>query len=373
MGEIFGIGCPHGPQPRFTDESMANNYFRHNVLSERTPARWKDPANWPEAMRHEWGDDEGIAAAKKHRAAVIEGYRKARAALDDFKPDVVIMFGDDQYENFKEDLLPPFCVYAADSFDLGGHGGGGAIRRAPNGVDFGIPMERPPQQSEIAGDKRFGTYLAGELIYRGFDVSLSWKLHHTDRLGHAFTYTVDYLDWDRKGWPYPIVPFHVSAYGEDMRMPIPGVEPVSGRLPEGIPEDVVLPPPSPPAWRCYDLGKAIASICESTPYRVAIIGSASWSHASLTNLHGFVWGDVDTDFQRFQELQAGEQSRWRDLDPRQMRASGQHEMRNWICLAGAMEGRKPEILAFAQTYIFNSSKCIAVFPPPSGVAAKEQA
>lgn len=146
-------------------------------------------------------------------------------------------------------------------------------------------------------------------------------------------------------------------------MPLPGVEPVSGRLPENLPPDVVVPPPSPPAWRCYDLGKAIAEVCTASPYRVAIIGSASWSHASLTSMHGFVWGDVETDHQRYEELKAGQQNRWRDLDPVQMRQSGQHEMRNWICLAGAMEGRRPEILAYAETYIFNSSKCVAVFPP----------
>jgi hypothetical protein len=39
------------------------------------------------------------------------------------------------------------------------------------------------------------------------------------------------------------------------------------------------------------------------------------------------------------------------------------EMRNWICLAGAMEGREAQILAYAETHIFNSCKCVALFPP----------
>ena len=37
MGEIIGIGCPHGPHMRFTDETMANNYFRVNLLDENFP------------------------------------------------------------------------------------------------------------------------------------------------------------------------------------------------------------------------------------------------------------------------------------------------------------------------------------------------
>ena len=29
------------------------------------------------------------------------------------------MFGDDQYENFREDIIPPFCIYGLDDeFDL---------------------------------------------------------------------------------------------------------------------------------------------------------------------------------------------------------------------------------------------------------------
>src|SRR5579862_2011299 len=112
MGEFIGIGCPHGPHFRFTDESMANNYFRHNLRDERTPARWKDMANWPVAMREEWGDDFSVEAARRHREVGIGGYRKARAALDAFNPDFVLIFGDDQYENFREDILPPFCIYA---------------------------------------------------------------------------------------------------------------------------------------------------------------------------------------------------------------------------------------------------------------------
>ena len=45
--------------------------------------------------------------------------------------------------------------------------------------------------------------------------------------------------------------------------------------------------------------------------------------------------------------------------------AGQQEMLNWMCLAGAMQelDRKPEIVEFLQTYVFNSSKCLAVMKP----------
>src|SRR5207245_1550700 len=200
----------------------------------------------------------------------------ARAAIDAFKPDFILVFGDDQYENFKEDVLPPFCVYAQDEFDL-------TITRGAyrSGQNVGTALDLPPLQPTVAGSKAIGTYLANELVRQGIDVACSWKLHHSTGLGHAFTRTVEYLDWDRQGFPYAIVPFHVSCYGQDLRVPIDESQTV-GRLMEGV---AVRPPISPPPWRCYDVGRAVGSAIEASPYRAVIVGSSSWSHASLTDMH----------------------------------------------------------------------------------------
>ena len=45
--------------------------------------------------------------------------------------------------------------------------------------------------------------------------------------------------------------------------------------------------------------------------------------------------------------------------------AGQQEMLNWMCLAGVLSElqRKPEIVEFQQTYVHNSSKCLAVARP----------
>ena len=47
----------------------------------------------------------------------MNGFRKLRAEIDAFNPDVVLVWGDDQYENFKEDIIPAFCVMAYDEFE----------------------------------------------------------------------------------------------------------------------------------------------------------------------------------------------------------------------------------------------------------------
>lgn len=353
MGEILGIGCTHGPHLAMLDERMADIYFRRNLNSPETPDFWKDPKNWPQGMREEWGDDEGVTAARKHRAELVKGFREARQALDAFKPDFVLIFGDDQYENFKEDVIPPYCVYALEDVDF-------TQRRRQEGPPNPDRPNLPPQEPLIVkGHKAAGSHIARELILRGFDVACSWRPHHSESLGHAFGSTVRYLDWDKKGFDYPVIPFHVNCYGADLRVPVEGQERVIGRRVENVP---VEPPPSPPPWRCYDLGKEVARIIRESPWRAAVIGSSSWSHASLTQKTHYMHPDLDADRQRYGELKSGQQHKWRDLDPEQVRDSGQHEILNWVCLAGAMDGRKGDVLAHSETYIFNSTKTVALFP-----------
>lgn len=341
MGEMLGIGCSHGPGIIGPPEVLTEVYLKLNLKSELTPAHMKDPQNWPAKMREEWADDEGMAFARAYQAKLQPAYRRARAAIDAFNPDFVVMFGDDQYEVFKEDVLPPFAIFAIDAVEC-------AKPRGEGGT------------FTIKGHREAGNHLTRELIRSGFDVACSWKLHNRPDYGHAFTSTVQYLDMDSRGFHHPVVPFSVNCYGSDMRIPGPGRVPIRGRILDDV-EDP--PPPSPPPWRCYDLGKEVARIIAESPWRVVMIGSSSWSHASLTSKNQFLWPDVETDRKRYEELKAGELWKWRGLTPEEIRDSGQHEILNWVCLAGAMEGRAPDILAFADCYIFNSEKCVALFNP----------
>ena len=339
MGEILGIGCSHGPGVTGPIESILDTYLRYNLRSELTPPEMKEPKNWPKQMQEEWGDDEGLTTARLYRERLVEGYRAARQRIDDFGPDFVLIFGDDQYETFKKDLLLPFCVLA---------------------IKEGVEAKARGNPIRINGHQEAGDHLARELIRGGFDVGCSWELHHGEEYGHAFTTTVRGLDQNGEGFHYPVIPIAVNCYGSDLRIPGPGQERAKGRRQENMP---VIPPSSPPPWRCYDLGREVARILEASPWRAVVIGSSSWSHASLTTKHHYLWPDIEADRLRKAELEAGEQAKWRDLDPDQIVDSGQHEILNWVCLAGAMEGRKAEILSYAEAYIANSSKCVALFEP----------
>src|SRR5687768_4150321 len=92
--------------------------LRYVLKQPALPEAYRTPAGWPEAMRAEWGDDEGLSAAGRHRAEIVAELRTLRAILDDFRPDLLVVWGDDQYENFKEDAMPAFCVLAYDDVEM---------------------------------------------------------------------------------------------------------------------------------------------------------------------------------------------------------------------------------------------------------------
>src|SRR5215467_7700216 len=114
MAEILGLGMTHYPPLSGRDENMAGILER--ILKDPAlPEHQRHPAGWPAPMREQYGADRGLAAARQHREELLAGFRKMRRVLDDFAPDFVVIWGDDQYENFREDIIPPFCLLAYDS------------------------------------------------------------------------------------------------------------------------------------------------------------------------------------------------------------------------------------------------------------------
>ena len=344
MGEILGIGLTHYPGLIAPDEDRAYPLTRMLRNPDVDP-ELKNPSNWPEPMRIEFGEDEGVASSRAHRARLVEGFRKQREELDKFNPDFVVIWGDDQYENFKEDIIPPFCIMAYDNIDC-------TPFRYRKANAWGEPSDKVFSYKGHPGAKALVT----DLINQGIDMAYSYKpLHEEGGLGHAFINTLLYLDYDRKGFPYPVIPFQVNCYGSKV------IRNHGGAI-EFHPDD---DPPGPTAKRCMEVGAAVVRAINDSPYRVALIASSSWSHAFLTDKHDKLWPDQESDRARFEELKDADWDAWRNLSAPQIEAAGQQEMLNWMCLAGAMEelDRKPEIIDYIETYVFNSEKVLALFKP----------
>jgi len=355
VGDILGLGLSHFPGFVYPDDDMVMR-VKHTMQSDRVPAELKDPRSWPEQMQAEWGDDEGTSFAARHRAQFLAGVRRLRAAIDDFQPDAVVIFGDDQYENFHEDVVPPFCVYISETFETRPHMKG---RGREGGGPPNVWNEPNDKLFVTKGHPAAGRYLVRSLLAEGFDMPYAYKFLHYQGLGHAFIRAILYLDYDRTGWDYPVIPFHVNAYGSGLIRNRGGTQHLFDAY-EGEPD-----PPAPSPRRCFELGQAIARVFKRSDWRVALVGSSSWSHAFLTAKNHWLYPDVPSDRQRFEELRSGNLLAWRDLSIEQVEDAGEHEWLNWVPMAGAMYelGQKPVFCDLAESYLMNSSKCAALFPP----------
>ena len=347
MAEILGLGLTHSPSFIRPDEDGESSLKRTLRTNDNVPAEMKNPSNWPEPMRIEYGEDEGYASAVRLRERMVAGFRKLRQELDAFNPDFVVIWGDDQYENFREDIIPPFCVLAYDDFECKPFGEEGhATRRnvwnEPAGTTF-----------KYQGHKQGARDLVSGMIDRGVDMAYAYQPLHEPGLGHAILNTILYLDYDRKGFDYPVVPMLVNCYGSRV------IRNRGGSVEHSPDPD----PPGPSPKRCMEIGKAAAQTLKDSPYRVALIASSSWSHAFLTEKHHWLYPDVESDRARFAEMKDGDYQAWARISTAQIEDAGQQELLNWACLVGAVDelDYKAEIVDWYETYIFNSTKCLAVF------------
>jgi hypothetical protein len=356
LAEILGLGLSHFGGFMFSDEEMSGR-AKARLEDGSLPPSLDHPSKWPAGMREEWGNDEGASFAGRHREQYFNGLDRVRKALDHFNPDAVIIFGDDQYECFREDLVPPYCVFVAEEFlskpYLRARGLGG---NTPN--VWNDPYEmilKTPGAGDIA------RFLLNALLENDFEPSYSYKLPHQDYLGHAFTNTLMFLDHRRTGWSYPVIPFAINAYGSALIR-------AKGGLVNKATQGAMQRNPDPPApspRRCFDLGRTIGKILSESPWRVALVATASFSHAFLTEKNFFFYPDMASDRLRHGELAAGDYEKWRSLSIPTLEDAGQHELVNWLPMIGAMHelGQKPAYCELMESYLMNSNKCVTVIPP----------
>lgn len=343
MGEVLGIGVTHWPKFSALDEDMVDT-LRRTLTDPGIPDEMKDPSGWPSEMRAEWEDP---ASPARHHDALAEGFRRTRQAIDDFEPDVVLIWGDDQYENFAEDLVPAFSVLAYDDVEMQPWRHHGLANR----------WNEPPEYTRVVtGAPDIGRYLATGLIERHFDVAYAYKPLHHDGLAHAFANTILYLDQDRTGFDYPVVSLPINCYGRR----VISHRGRASRFSDSIPAN---DPPSPSPQRCMDMGRATVETMLEADLRTVLIASSSWSHAFLVERNWHLWPDIESDRRLYDALRDGDYEVWRGETLESLETSGQHEMLNWYCLVGAMEhlGRTPSWSCHVPTHIYNSTKTFAIF------------
>ncbi|MCH7745334.1 MAG: hypothetical protein IIC84_04590 [Chloroflexi bacterium] len=305
MAEILGIGCTHAPMTLYPPENWVNIRKR---LSSGIPNYQPSPE-----LVEELGDDNGLAQDKYNHKRIVDAFAVLREKLHSWKPDAIILIGDDQAENFKRENLPTFCMYTGS--ELVGHPFHGATN---NNNNWNAP---PDAKYSFSCPDKLASDMVAHVIRDGFDMSSSTELSGWEwGLPHAHINPMMFLNQDGA---LPIIPLFVNCLGEEAG--------------EGY-------PPRPTAKRCYELGQSIRRFLDTRTERVAVIASSSWSHFFLTEKFDRCKFDAEFDHRNLELVRKGEGSKLAELTPEEIQQSGDHEFLNWLITLGVVGDRPAEIV-----------------------------
>ena len=198
----------------------------HSPFCYMAPERWNE-VRASRSLRADVPLDD-VAANRAKAARVAAAFATLRAELAAARPDVLVVFGDDQLECFDFRNYPAFAVYAGEKFQGGLAGGGTAT---------------------VPGHPALAAALLTGLMRRGFDPAFSLDMPRPERgIGHAFLRPAESLT----DFATPMVPVFLNCYYA----------------------------PQPTARRCYELGAAVGEIVAAhpEPLRVAVVGSGGLWH-----------------------------------------------------------------------------------------------
>lgn len=240
-----------------------------------------------------------------------EACRKAIATLGDVlrqaNVDVIVVFGDDQHEQFYDDNMPTFAVYHGKSLPVVKHTG-------RNPAEWKAAEENGWAETaqEYGTGFELAEHLIRALIDDEFDIARCDRLRQEIGVGHAFSFLY------RRIWPggtLPMVPFMVNTY---------------------------YPPNQPTPKRCYTLGQAVRKAVESwdADRRVAVMASGGLSHVVI---------DEELDQFTIDALVKKDREKlWRL--PREKLRGGTSEILNWVALAGIVEPMEMKLVDYVPTY-----------------------
>jgi 3-O-methylgallate 3,4-dioxygenase len=222
-------------------------------------------------------------------------------------PDVVVVFGDDQQEQFHDDNMPAFAIYHGKSLPVVKDSG---LRPARWKEAERMGWAETSEEYETAQD--LANHLIRSLVDDEFDIARCNKLRPEVGVGHAFSFLYRRI---LPGSKLPMVPVMVNTY---------------------------YPPNQPTPKRCYAFGQAVRKAVQSwdADKRVAVMASGGLSHVVI---------DEDLDQIVIDALRNKDrQALWRL--PREKLRGGTSEILNWIALAGVAEPMELEYLEYVTTY-----------------------
>jgi len=230
--------------------------------------------------------------------AAMEGMREA---LEASKPDALVIIAAEHFANFFMDNMPAYSMGMAD--------------------DYAGPIEDPQwlgiERTTVPGNADLSRRLI-ETTLQQTDVAYAqeWQFDHGIMVPlHFLTPRYD----------LPVIPVNINCQG----------------------------PPITPLHRAWAFGQALRKACDAVPERIAVVGTGGISHWPATPDSGKINEPWDRDFLK----------RWASNDRERLLAytdeatyleagQGGFEIRTFIAIAGATEGRKATVHFYRPIPIF---------------------
>lgn len=294
---VLGLGTSHGPMLSTAPESWGL----------RVPA---DRANRHYYKGKTWSFDELVLLRKNEhleQQITLDVWRQrhaaCRAAIDklarifaEARPDIAVIFGNDQMECFNETLVPAFGIMWGETI-VNSMYSEARMAALPPGIGVSVPGHIPPGGATYRAVPELAQHLIRSAIRDQFDVA-AMKRMPGDETPHAFGFVFRQIMCDDV---VPTVPVILNTF---------------------------YPPNQPQVTRCFEFGRSIVRAVQSwdSNARVAIIASGGLSHFVIDEeVDRTVLGAMRTGAIR--EIAALGEDIFQD---------GTSEIKNWIPVAGAM-------------------------------------
>lgn len=300
---VIALGTSHGPQLvtqpkdwplRVVADKRNRHYHRGTEYSfDELAALRRSDRDWAPVLTPEvWEKKYGLC--QDAIEALADRFRAAR-------PDVAVIFGNDQSEIFCDSNIPAFAVYAGETIP---NLPKSAEQRAklPPGVAEAELGYAPPEPAHYRGAPRLATHLIKSLIADEFDVAQMNSVPTGPRghagIPHAFGFVYRRIMRDDV---IPNVPLIVNNYYE---------------------------PNKPTVRRCINFGRAVARAVRSFPERarVALIASGGLTHFAI---------DEELDRRVLGAMEQADFPALERIPESAFLSPGTGEIKNWIPLAAA--------------------------------------
>ena len=236
-----------------------------------------------------WAD----AAPVAQKERVYAAFDTLRRELDASGTEVLITLTSEHWTNFFLDHMGAFCIGRAESYT--------------GPVEPWLKIGR----ARIPGDPELSTQLIEAAYDSGFEPGFAQEIE----LDHG-----------------TMVPLHFLS----PRMDRPMVPVIFN----------TLAPPQPHARRCLELGRVIGAVAARAGKRVGLIATGGLSHDPGERNHGVI--DSAFDHRFLSAMAAGDGERLGAMSRADFARAGggAFELLSWVALAGALGGRKGEVVAY---------------------------